>query len=188
MRNGNRIRSITLTAMFTAVISVSSQIIIPTPMGIPVTLQTFAIALSAYCLGARRSLAAVLIYLCLGAVGVPVFSSFQGGISIFLGPTGGFLVGFPLLAFFGGISLRFIEKSPSASSFNKWKNLAAAMLWGFWGVIGCHITGTLWFARYANAGFFEAFLLVSLPYLLKDILSVAAAYFLATRLWKALKL
>ena len=83
--------------MFAAVLGVLSVLTIPMPSGVPLTLQTFAMALCGYTLGAKRGTAAVALYLLLGAVGVPVFAGMTGGVSRFVGPTGGFLWGLSLI-------------------------------------------------------------------------------------------
>lgn len=91
--------------LFTAVIAVMAQISIPMPLGVPMTMQTFAITLAAVVLGARLSTVATTVYLLLGAVGVPVLAGFSGGIGKFLGPTGGFLISFPVMAFIIGFGM-----------------------------------------------------------------------------------
>lgn len=97
------IRQLCSCGLFTAWIAVLAQITIPTPLGIPFTLQTFAITLTAILLGARLSSLTCTIYLLLGAAGLPVFSGFSGGLGRFAGPTGGFLLTFPLMAFLIGL-------------------------------------------------------------------------------------
>lgn len=92
-----------LIAFFTAVISVLAQIAIPLPSGVPITLQTFGIILTGLILGSKKGAFAVLIYLLLGAVGLPVFHGFKGGLQSFIGPTGGFLLSFPIMTFFIGL-------------------------------------------------------------------------------------
>lgn len=72
------------------------------PGGVPMTMQTFAITLAAVVLGAKLSTVSSVIYLLLGAVGVPVLANFSGGFDKFIGPTGGFLISFPLMAFIIG--------------------------------------------------------------------------------------
>ena len=66
-------------AMFTAVVAVLSQIAIPMPSGVPVTLQTLAVALCGYVLGSKKGAVSLLVYALLGAVGAPVFANFKGG-------------------------------------------------------------------------------------------------------------
>ena len=98
------IRDLCYISIFSAVIAVCAQISIPMPYGIvPLTLQTFAIMLAGAVLGVKNGTIATLLYVLLGAVGVPVFSLFTGGIGIVVGPTGGFILSFPLLALAAGV-------------------------------------------------------------------------------------
>lgn len=96
------VREMCYIAMFTAVIAVMAQISIPLPMGVPLTMQTFAITLAAVVLGAKFSAYSTVIYLLLGAIGVPVLANFSAGLDKFVGPTGGFLISFPIMAFIIG--------------------------------------------------------------------------------------
>lgn len=96
------VREMCYIAMFTAVIAILAQISIPLPMGVPLTMQTFAITLAAVVLGAKLSTYSTLVYLLLGAVGVPVLANFSAGLDKFVGPTGGFLISFPIMAFIIG--------------------------------------------------------------------------------------
>ena len=89
------VRDICYAGLFAAVIAVMAQISIPMPLGVPMTMQTFAITLAAVVLGSKLSAIATLVYLLLGAVGVPVRANFSGGIDKFVGPTGGFLISSP---------------------------------------------------------------------------------------------
>lgn len=98
-------KDICYVALFTAVIAVMAQISIPMPLGVPMTMQTFAITLAAVVVGAKLSTISTTIYLLLGAVGVPVLAGFSGGLSKFVGPTGGFLISFPLMAFIIGFGM-----------------------------------------------------------------------------------
>ena len=87
-------KSIILVGMFAAVLAVMSQIAIPMPSGVPMTLQTFAVALAGAVLGWKLGALSALVYLLLGAAGVPVFSGMSGGLGVLLGKTGGFIFGF----------------------------------------------------------------------------------------------
>lgn len=86
---------------FALLTAVGAQIIIPT-LPVPFTLQTFFVLLSGALLGARKGAAAQLTYLTLGAIGLPVFAGFSGSILRFIGPTGGYLIAFPVAAFITG--------------------------------------------------------------------------------------
>ena len=99
------VRDICYAGLFAAVIAVMAQISIPMPLGVPMTMQTFAITLAAVVLGSKLSAIATLVYLALGAVGVPVLANFSGGFDKFVGPTGGFLISFPLMAYIIGLGM-----------------------------------------------------------------------------------
>ena len=100
-------RDLCMIGLWTAVIAVMSQFSIPMPMGVPMTMQTFAISLAAIVLGARKSTLATGIYVLLGAIGIPVFANFSGGLSYVVGPTGGFILSFPIMAFIIGLGSEY---------------------------------------------------------------------------------
>ena len=160
------VRSITFCAVMVAVISVVSQIAIPLPSMVPITLQTLVIALCGYFLGLKKGTSAVLVYILLGLVGAPVFASFQGGVSAILGYTGGFIIGFIPVSFLCGL----------------FKDMVKAVLSGIVGVILCHALGILWYMYLSKNTFVAAFLLVSLPYIVKDIIFIPIAYMISRRL------
>ena len=91
-RSAFSVREICYSGLFAAVIAIMAQISIPMPGGVPMTMQTFAITLAAVVLGAKLSTVS----------GVPVLANFSGGFDKFIGPTGGFLISFPLMAFIIG--------------------------------------------------------------------------------------
>lgn len=167
-------QTLVLTGMFTAVLTVLSQISIPMPSGVPVTLQTFGVSLCAATLGWRAGMMTVGIYLLLGALGLPVFSGMAGGFGILLGPTGGFLIGFLCLSY--GLGKVASEKRKS-------RVLATAGL----GLISCHLLGILWFMQLMDVSFGKAAVLVSVPYLVKDALSVGLALGVGRTVRRALK-
>lgn len=171
----NATKKMIFTGMFTAVLTVLSQIQIPMPSGVPLTLQTFAVALTGYILGWKRGLITAGIYLLLGAVGLPVFTGFAGGLGKLAGPTGGFLFGF-----------LFLAAACGAASGKKQKVLL--IVFPAFGLLICHLFGILHFQNLMERTFQEAALLMSLPYLPKDIVSIAAAYFGAKTIKKRVSL
>ena len=110
-RSSAKVRELCYAGLFAAVIAVMAQISIPMPLGVPMTMQTFAITLAAVVLGARLSTLSTVIYLALGAVGVPVLANLSGGLDKFVGPTGGFLISFPLMALLIGLGAERYERS-----------------------------------------------------------------------------
>ena len=89
-----------LCAAFTAVMA---QISIPMSLGVPTTMQTFAVMLAGMVLGSRRGFVSVLVYALLGIAGIPVFAKLSGGLGILFGPTGGFILSFPVMAWITGL-------------------------------------------------------------------------------------
>lgn len=105
----------TRIALFTAVIVVLSQISIPMPYGVPMTLQTFIIPLTGVLLGKKSGTLATLLYVLLGLIGLPVFAGFSGGAAIVFGPTGGFILSFPVMAYISGL---FAERGKTLSLYS----------------------------------------------------------------------
>ena len=167
--------SVTVSALFTAIICIISQVCFLMPSGIAFTLQTLAIAFCGYILGAKWGTASVATYLLTGVVGLPVFSGFKGGVHILTGVTGGFLWGFILLVLLCGLSLRFNKKH-------------IPVILGTVGIILCHLCGIIQYCFVADLGFTEAFIAVSLPFLLKDFISVILAFFLSKKIIKKIKI
>lgn len=163
-----------LTAMLTAVLAVLSIINIPMPSGVPITLQTFAVALCGYVLGSRWGTLSTFLYVLIGTIGVPVFAGMQAGVGILLGPTGGFLFGFIPMAFLAGFGI-------------KSKNKIMPVVWGLLGLAICHILGAIQFSIVTGTGIGASFLLVSVPYLVKDVLSVIGAVLVAVAVRKGLR-
>lgn len=166
-------KAVVTTGMFTAVLSVLSMITIPMPSGVPLTLQTFAMALCGYVLGAKRGIAAVSVYILLGFCGIPVFAGMTGGPALLFGYRGGFIWGFLFLALLCGAANRFRNRLFSLSA-------------GAAGLAVCHLFGVLQFSAVSQNPVSSSFLLVSLPFLLKDAVSVAGAYMVAAPVRKAL--
>ncbi|MGJ4848680.1 biotin transporter BioY [Bacillota bacterium Meth-B3] len=161
------IRTMTMAALCAALLAILSQVSIPMPSGVPVTLQTMAVALAGCLLGGPGGLLSVAVYLLLGAAGLPVFSpGSSAGIGRFASATGGFLWGFLAMAALCGLGARM-------------KHRRAGLLVALSGVLACHLPGVVQFALLAGVPFIQAALTVSLPYLIKDALSVAAAWYLA---------
>ena len=118
--------------IFTGLIAICSWISIPTL--VPFTLQTFAVFLAVSILGGKRGTLAVVVYVLLGAIGVPVFAEFTGGIGIILRNTGGYIIGF----IFSALIMWLIE-----SLFGRkiWVQGISMVI----GLLACYAVGTAWF-------------------------------------------
>jgi biotin transport system substrate-specific component len=97
-------RDLTAIALFAATTAVCAQasVAVPVVSPAPFTLQVFAVLASGAILGARRGFLSQVVYLLLGAAGVPVFARWHGGAQVLVGPTGGYLWAFPIAAFVAG--------------------------------------------------------------------------------------
>ena len=89
------VKNIVLAGMFAAFLAVMSQVSLPMPTGVPITVQVFAVALVGVILGWKRGVLAVLVYILIGAVGVPVF--------VLTGLTGGYIIAWPVMTILCGI-------------------------------------------------------------------------------------
>lgn len=154
----------TLAAFFSALTVICAWISLPVA-DIAFTMQTFAVFLTLGLLGGKWGTVSILIYLLLGAVGMPVFSGFQGGIGILAGVTGGYLWGF----LFSGLvycSLERFGKLPAMIS----------------GQLICYLCGSLWFAFYSGGGMELILLRCVVPYLIPDAVKICLAFTLSKRL------
>ncbi|MGN0115602.1 MAG: biotin transporter BioY [Acutalibacteraceae bacterium] len=165
---------IILAAMFAAIGAVTSWISIPMPSGVPITLQTFGMALIGYTLGYKYGTLSVGVYVALGAIGVPVFSGFKGGFGVIAGPTGGFIIGFIFMAAICGLCR--LNKIKSLGNVPK---IIISIALGIIGLLVCHLLGVIQFMLLFKNNFIASALTVSIPYLIKDIISVVAAYFVS---------
>ena len=167
------VREICFIAIFTAIIAVCAQIAIPMPGGVPFTLQTWAISLAGVLLGAKHGVIAVLAYILLGAVGVPVFANFQGGLGIILGRTGGFILSFPLLVLIVGLGAKRQRLI--------W--LIAALLIG---TVVNLFTGMVYFSFVMGVNLPTAFVLAVRPFLLPETLRIIFVTIVCPRIKRAL--
>lgn len=165
-------------AVFTVIIAVCSWISIPTL--VPFTLQTFAVFLSVAILGGKRGTLSIIIYVLLGAIGVPVFAGFSGGFGIILNTTGGYIIGFILSALIMWLmETMFGRKLPVQ---------ALSMVLG---LLACYAVGTVWFMfvymRQTGAiGLTTVLGWCVIPFLIPDAIKIALALTLSNTLRKPL--
>lgn len=173
-------RDLTAIALLAAVLAVCAWLVLPIGP-VPVTLQTFGVFAALALLGGRRGTLALLLYLFLGLVGLPVFSGFNAGAGVLLGPTGGYLLGFLALALvYWGLTARLGSALPV--------QVLALVL----GLAACYAFGTAWFlVVYTGGGeatLWSALTLCVFPYLLPDLLKLALALTVARRVRRAISL
>ena len=178
-RKGLSTTDLAYISICTVLIIICSWISIPT--AVPFTMQTFAVFCSLNLLGGKKGTIAVLVYLLIGAAGVPVFSGFKSGYTIIIGPTGGYMLGF--------IFMGLIFTLGETLSKGKLKIRIAAMIIG---LIVCYAFGTAWFMTvYTNntgaIGLGTALTLCVIPFIIPDICKMILAIFLSEKLRKELR-
>ena len=169
----NRTRRLCQIAVITAVLCLISPIVIPLPFTpIPISLTTLAIMIAGSLLGALDGTVAVVIYIILGLVGLPVFSGFRSGLVVLAGPTGGFLIGYPLLSFISGFLKKRIKSKKTFISYILSNTVANLLLY----IVGCG-----WYVIYAKVTFGIALMATVVPFLLGDIIKILLASVISLR-------
>ncbi len=181
--SSNRIstKEIVLTAMFTAIITICAWISIPIGP-ISFTMHTFAVFFAVCILGGRNSFFSVLTYLLLGAVGLPVFAGFKGGIGVLVNTTGGYLLGFLLIPLIYLVAEKIFGKS-----------LAVRIISLIIGLAVCYAFGTAWFmfVYTRNVGAVtigKAMKWCVTPFVPFDLIKLALAFVVSDRVKKYAKI
>ena len=117
----------------------------------------------------------------MGLIGLPVYNGYTSGPGVLFGVTGGFLFGFLFLSFLSGVGMKFTKKD----YYPVLKNIIV-IVFSLIGLLICHLLGSAQFSVLCHKTFSESFLLVSLPYIPKDIISVILAYVIAVSVRTAL--
>lgn len=173
-RAGGRSKALAYIGVSVALIALSSVIAIP--LGpIPVTLQMFAIPLLICILPASWSVASVYAFLLLGLVGLPVFSGFHSGIGAFLGPTGGYLIGYIPGVAAGALMVRFAKGFYADGHIMRFWLLASEVVAGMLFTAIAYLVGWVWYANVAGVGLEAAFVATVAPFALLDALKVVVA-------------
>ncbi|MGL4362942.1 MAG: biotin transporter BioY [Cellulosilyticaceae bacterium] len=151
-------KEMTIIGLSAALMGVFAQLSIPLPT-VPLTLQVFGITLIAAILGPKLASISMMIYILLGAVGVPVFANFRGGLSVLIGPTGGYITGFMFIAICVGY----------ASRMNK---LTGKIILTYIGLLTQYTIGTIQLKIVLGVSLGEALVIGVYPFIIKDIVLV----------------
>lgn len=167
-------KRLTHTALFAVLITLCAWLSIPTT--VPFTLQTFAVFLALLMLGGKDGTLSVVVYLLMGAVGLPVFAGMKGGLGALLGTTGGYLIGFMALALVYWAMTTLLGDG-------LWVAVTALVL----GQALCYAIGTVWFVMvYSQStgtiGYATALSWCVIPYILPDLGKLVLALVLHKRL------
>ncbi|MGI6727278.1 MAG: biotin transporter BioY [Anaerovoracaceae bacterium] len=172
MNKTSKTNKLILCAFFAALTAVCTMITIPLPFSpVPINLAILSVLLAGSLLGAKAGTLSQFVYVCLGAIGLPIFSNFSGGPSVLVGPTGGYIVGYIVTAFIVGT---FSDKSAQ-------KKLS--MIWGFLiGLIACYIMGTLWFMFIMKTNLWPTLMMCVIPFIPGDGFKILLAFLLTKKL------
>ena len=174
------VNDIVMVSLFTALIAICSQIIIPSPT-IPFTLQTLAIFIAGGVLGCKKGTLSIVIYIILGIIGIPVFAQFGSGLGAILGMTGGYIIGFVFTAFITGLMCEKLGRK-------FWVLILSMAL----GLLVCYAFGTAWFIviysqKIQSIGLWSALSMCVFPFLIFDAAKIACAAIIVNRLDKIIK-
>ncbi|WP_297513587.1 biotin transporter BioY [Thermococcus sp.] len=166
-------REVALAGLFVALTAVSAQVQIP--LGpVPFTLQVFGVILSGLLLGSRLGFISQALYILAGAIGLPVFAGFTGGFAHLYGPTGGYLLAFPIASLLAGL---FAERS---------ERVEAWLLGSILGIGVIYLLGWLRLGLYLNGDFGKALTVGVLPFVPFDIAKAVLAVGVAKAVKRAL--
>lgn len=164
-------KNLAFCALMAAVTAVCAQISIPLPGGVPLTLSVAAVYLSGAFLGPGLAFASQLVYLLLGAFGLPVFAGFSGSLGVLLGSTGGYLLVYPLMAAAVALGRRLWG--------GKLPSLAASMLIA---LLLCYAGGTAWFMAVMQKSLAVSLAACVFPFVPVDLCKIALASAVGSRL------
>ncbi len=174
--DNSKIKQMVLVSLMTAIICMLAPISLTLPTSpIPISLGNMVICFTVTILGMKKGSLSVLIYLLLGLAGVPVFSNFTGGVGKLLGPTGGYLIGYLLLALTLGF---FVDHYENHIVFHS--------LGAFLGMLLLYLFGTVWLALQLDLSFTAALWIGVIPYIPLDILKIIVALSIGMHLRKRL--
>ena len=163
-----------VTALMASVMCVLGPLTVPIG-AVPISLANFVICLTAWLLGPKFGTLSVAVYLCIGLIGVPVFSGYGAGLAKLAGPTGGYLVGYLLLALIGGL---FIEKSNG--------NPVVSGIGLVLGDAACYVLGTAWFVFQMQCELGYALSVCVYPFIALDLAKIVVSCVVGALLRKRL--
>ena len=156
-------KKLTVIALLTAVLCVISPWAIPIGP-VPISLATFAVYTISAITSWKKGTFAVLLYILIGAIGLPVFSNAMGGVQKLFGITGGYIWGYVICALIIGMMVDKFETK-------KWVYPISMIL----GTLACYLIGISWFMFFTGKSLQAAFVVCIVPFILFDIIKIAAA-------------
>lgn len=164
-----QIRAAVLCGLFAAFTAVFSQISLPIGP-VPISCSLIAVYLAGLFLPVKTAALSQLVYLLLGIIGVPVFAGFQSGAARLAGPTGGYLLVYPVIALILSLAMVIYDKKLARKSLAaRAAYIVSAMLVS---LIVCYAAGTAWFTVFSGSSFQKALSLTVVPFIAGDIAKI----------------
>lgn len=165
MKRKNSVNNLCLIAISVAFICVIAPFVIPVGM-VPFSFANFVILLLSSVSGKKMGSIATILYILIGAFGLPVFSGFSGGVGKLVGPTGGFIIGFIPMAYINGIG----------------KNKKNPLFYSFLAVLCDYIIGLIYFMVVTEFDFYKSLLICVVPFIIPDIIKIFFGKYLLSKL------
>ncbi len=170
------VKTIAKIAIFTALTAICAQLSIPTPLSsAPFSLSIFGVFLASALLDEKSAVFSQIAYLLIGAVGLPVFSMFRGGLSMLVGATGGFLIAYPFMAFVTSFFSRKLKNRVKKDWLRLMISTCASLP-------VCYIFGAAGMMAFLGLPLKSALMAGVVPFIAVDIIKAAICAFLAARL------
>jgi biotin transport system substrate-specific component len=168
------IQQLSVIGVMTAVICILAPLSIPIGV-VPISFTNLAVYIALYVLGVKKGTISYLVYLCIGFIGVPVFSGFTSGPGKLFGPTGGYLVGFIFMAVIAGIFIdRFTDK------------MYLCFLGMVIGTLVSYLLGTLWLAYVGEMNLKAALAAGVIPFIPGDLAKIVISMLIGPQIRKQL--
>ncbi len=175
MKQKITIQQITVISVVTAVLCICAPFTIPIGV-IPLSMANLILFLGVYVLGQKNAVISCFIYLCIGFIGIPVYSGFGSGPGKLFGPTGGYFLGYLLMVWIAGFFIdRFTNK------------IFLCIMGMILGHLTLYLFGTLWLSYQSKLTFGAALALGVLPFLIGDFIKIIVAAFVGRTLRRQLK-
>ncbi len=168
MENTFKTKYLILTGLFAALTAIGAYIYIPLPISpVPITLQMFFTFMAGGLLGKKYGFFSQLIYVLIGAIGLPVFAGGAGGFGVLFGPTGGYVLGFLAAGYIAGFSKDIFVSN---------------LLYMLLGLIVIYLLGTTRLMMVMQVDFIKALTIGVTPFIIGDLMKVALAAYLSVKL------
>ncbi|AMP20608.1 hypothetical protein AZF37_04955 [endosymbiont 'TC1' of Trimyema compressum] len=184
------IRGMCFIGIFAAVTAILAQIIIPLPFTpVPVSFGILAVYITGILLNPKYALLSQVIYLLLGMAGAPVFGGFRGGFSVLAGPTGGYLIACPIMAFIISYFIYSYEKKGKGNTQKLfYKKIIRTLLGLIIAQLVCYIIGTIWLSILSNISFVQGLIVAVYPFIIADLIKMVIAIFFILPIRKRLNI